>query len=918
MSDLTASSRAFVGRTLELSQLHAALQSAIAESRPKSILIQGDFGVGKTALIEHFLSEIQHHADRQPTPLIGRAKCAMETEGNGLIPFQQLLSALLEESIQHHIIVGNAAELVKETAPAWLDILSLGSANKTLTVEVKTSKSDEADSNDTSNEGSPADRSGGVDIKAKAVHVDGDVVGRDKIVNKINVFQGDRISYTQGQIFVQFANLLRRIAEHQLVVAFVDDLQWADTSSLQLLFHLVRNLEDRAVLIIVAYRPVQAMAVGPNAALFREIQAELVRYGTKEIELRQGIAVAEYVSQRYPQNSLPAELIQRLQVQTEGHALFVNQLFSLWEDTGVIAAVAGPDGSPTWKLMRDSDVSTIAIPPAIGAVLDERISLMEDELREILTCASVEGEDFTAQVVTRLRQLDEIKGFDDLEIIERRYRLVLRQGTQQVAAVILDLYRFAHRFFRERIYQNLSSGKRRILHRQVGEHLEALYNDRRSIAGQLARHFSEANELLKAARYALMAAQFEQLRWAWVEGEAWCEFGLELLNKINAESAEVVQLKLDLMEQSGYGHYKVSTYPRAYARYTEALALAQNLPIAAEHLASIYNMLADIDGYAGRVDEAITQLDRGQQLLVDRSVPFGEMHVELKRCRAYLEDQRGQADLALKLLRETLADADKLPSTSSLMRIKAGIHNMCGIILTKLSRHAEAYGSYQQAIQLARQVHDEEFEATCLLNVADNCLQIGKLEEGQAYIDQGAAIIRRIGDLDKAAYGQYLSGQMYLELGKFTEAISEFSKAIDLSKRLDAVWNMSALFASLATANLAVQNVEAADEQSAAALNYAGTSPYELGEALDVRAQVEAAQSRWDLASQHFNQSIETHQRAGYRQAAAIVQRHHAQALLQRGDRQPAAQLLQTALNTFQELTLQHEVTKTQQLLNAI
>ena len=161
----------------------------------------------------------------------------------------------------------------------------------------------------------------------------------------------------------------------------------------------------------------------------------------------------------------------------------------------------------------------------------------------MLTSASIEGEDFTAQVVARLRQLDEIRAFDDLESLEQRYRLIHSEGQQhEVATVVLDMYRFAHRFFRERIYQKMDDGKRRILHRQVGECLEALYGEGElmSIASQLTQHFKAAGKRAKAARYALLAAEVEQSRYAWAEGEHWCALGLELVNDLrpNRETKE--------------------------------------------------------------------------------------------------------------------------------------------------------------------------------------------------------------------------------------------------------------------------------------------------------------------------------------------------------------------------------------------
>jgi len=264
-------------------------------------------------------------------------------------------------------------------------------------------------------------------------------------------------SFTQENVFVQFSNTLYQMAKRQPVIVFIDDLHWADGSSLNLLFHLSRYLQDCSVFFIFAYRPVEAMEIGSNAPLFRKIRANLISHGTKELELRIGIEVVGYVQQRYPFNTFPIELTEYAQNFTEGHALFVSQMFSLWEDTFVIVPEHNPEGQTVWNVAKNVQEYS-AIPQSLSEVLEERIRLMENNLRDILTCASVEGEDFTAQVIACLKKVEEYKVCECLETLEHRYRLVQEQGEKHIDSKVIEFYRFVHRFFREHIYQKLSQG----------------------------------------------------------------------------------------------------------------------------------------------------------------------------------------------------------------------------------------------------------------------------------------------------------------------------------------------------------------------------------------------------------------------------------------------------------------------------
>ncbi len=186
-----------------------------------------------------------------------------------------------------------------------------------------------------------------------------------------------------------------------------------------------RTLGDYPLLFLGTFRPVEALETGTNAELFREVHGNLIRYGALEIELRQGISVAEYVARRYPPSRFSADLLQHVQTETEGYALFVSQLLSLWEETGVVTSTPTPDGRRVWGLAKDADPRP-KIPASVGKVLEVRLAKLGDELREVLNVASVEGVDFAAQVVARLTELDEMRTIDDLDKLAR---LPARPGT---------------------------------------------------------------------------------------------------------------------------------------------------------------------------------------------------------------------------------------------------------------------------------------------------------------------------------------------------------------------------------------------------------------------------------------------------------------------------------------------------------
>ena len=143
---------------------------------------------------------------------------------------------------------------------------------------------------------------------------------------------------------------------------------------------LNRLFRDRPVLFICTYRPVEAMEMGSDPQLFRDVLAEL-RHKV-EVEVSHGIDVDEYVSQRYARNLFSPELINHVQAITEGHALFVERLFSLWEESGVTSPMPTVDGQVVWDVALHANLSTVA-DLTLSEVLDERLRQMEWGLREV-------------------------------------------------------------------------------------------------------------------------------------------------------------------------------------------------------------------------------------------------------------------------------------------------------------------------------------------------------------------------------------------------------------------------------------------------------------------------------------------------------------------------------------------------------
>ena len=131
--------QSFVGRSPpNCISVQAILNSVLGTRRPQFALVEGEFGAGKTALVEHFLVKVAAEI-----PLIGRAKCAMETERNGLTPFTLLLKNMLKSAEEQKFLPGSMEEFLERVAPAWLDVFAVESREEAFSGVVRPGKSDD-------------------------------------------------------------------------------------------------------------------------------------------------------------------------------------------------------------------------------------------------------------------------------------------------------------------------------------------------------------------------------------------------------------------------------------------------------------------------------------------------------------------------------------------------------------------------------------------------------------------------------------------------------------------------------------------------------------------------------------------------------------------------------------------------------
>ncbi|MDN3021383.1 BTAD domain-containing putative transcriptional regulator [Streptomyces sp. S.PB5] len=282
----------------------------------------------------------------------------------------------------------------------------------------------------------------------------------------------------QFRLFEQVVALVGQASARRPTLLILDDLQWADVTSLQLLQHLAGRL-PRGTAIIGALRD-RAPTVGPD--LSRVLAAASRVPGHRRFRLGPlgPDDVAELI--RHEAGQDPGDAVTRaIHARTSGNPFFVRELSRLLSGSGAIG-----DGDPS---------APAGVPSTVHDVVRDRMTGLDDRARDLLRVAALIGRDVDLRLLSRATGVDVA---DCLHRLEPLHTLgLLEPGPQDPSSL-----RFAHDLVRESVSETATKQQVTQLHLRVADALEQIHADDEDVAERLAYHLWAAGPLAEPVRVA--------------------------------------------------------------------------------------------------------------------------------------------------------------------------------------------------------------------------------------------------------------------------------------------------------------------------------------------------------------------------------------------------------------------------------
>jgi DNA-binding SARP family transcriptional activator len=320
---------------------------------------------------------------------------------------------------------------------------------------------------------------------------------------------------------------LRRLSLTRPIVVVVDDLHWADPSSMDEFEILAAGAQEHRVLVVATYRSVDPTFSDGMTNLLARLST---RASVRRLQLR-GFQADELAQFLRAAGATPTnELVSTIEERTRGNPFFITEILRL---------VPGDSGA------ADARVIERVVPANIKEVILRRVDRLPDATSQALLAASVLGHEFDIGLLSMIADVDEATVLDRLEPAQIAGLLVENRGR-------VGRFRFSHGLVREAMYEDMGVAQRARMHRRAGEALEARHgaSDGPHLL-PMAEHWYHAVPIAqpqKGVEYARRAAMWALGRVADHQAEAELNWALELIATMPADATRAA-LELEVLDQ---------------------------------------------------------------------------------------------------------------------------------------------------------------------------------------------------------------------------------------------------------------------------------------------------------------------------------------------------------------------------------
>ena len=362
----------------------------------------------------------------------------------------------------------------------------------------------------------------------------------------------------QRYLYNAMLDFTRRLSNTVPCVILLDDLHWADESSMNLLEHIAPNISDLPLLYVVTYRDVAA-DMGPP---FRRTLANLGRLrNTSNIALKQ-LTIVDIAAllAKLGKADPPDSLVEIIFAESGGNALFVQSVYQSLAEEGRLF-----DANGDWR--TDISRADVVVPNDIRLIIEQRVGRLDANTRKLLVMAAILGLRFEPDVLEHALECDDDEVLDGIEEAEAANLIFPTSGQGDTR------YEFSHALVRQSLLDMTTPLRRERMHLKAATAMEALFGEEPGRAAALARHLMSAGRRAdagKITRYLMIAGTHSSNALSFDEAILHYDAALDRTPESKHHERAMI------LERRGYAHRALGDWPQSERDWLEALDLMED------------------------------------------------------------------------------------------------------------------------------------------------------------------------------------------------------------------------------------------------------------------------------------------------------------------------------------------------------
>jgi predicted ATPase len=764
--------------------------------------------------------------------------------------------------------------------------------------------------------------------------------------------EGKKLENERLKLADRVLDTLAGLSGKQQIVMILEDMHWADESSLFVLQYLARNIKESKIMILCTARPERSAHLAKALEAMRA-DALLAELPLKKMEKPD---IFSLIDSRYFPNDFPQAFKEQMFGTCAGNPFFIIELLKQMSADGHIKRTAG-----TFTL--ESEAYTV--PTTVEEVVQKRLDALEPDAMALAEYVSCAGRSFDVKMLASFSSIpDSSSTFEKLKaasIVERQ------NGTAS----------FCHALFQDSLYKSISARWKAVHHKAIGEYYETTYAGKQEdVLYELARHFALSGEHQKALSYCVKAGEKAEASYAMEKAAEFYEMALANLGKASGMMHKE-EREFDLKMRLGNAHMLYGSLDKTLTTFEEIVSKCEDGALKA----TVYNKISQVREKKGNYKQALDEAVKGQGFVGKDS----QLHWKLEIQKATILSRTGQYDESIAICRNVLSaikDLDGYESDAGLayntlgmchwykgefphameaygmsQRISekkndlfgiASCHNNIGILLQVQGDLENALGHHQKALAIREKIKSQHGIADSLNNIGLIYYDLARLDEALDIQLKSLKIRQKIGHMAGISLSYSNIGEIYRNKGELATAEDNYKKSLELKQKMGDKWGQAMCLNNLGVVyNERGEHGKAIDvyDKSIKICNEINTKEFliharlgkaeamflegGLDQAMEIAEEAEkisresgikkpvydslalqgrmyARKGQWEKAEEKLTEAVSGFKEMKSETDVAIMQYHSGEMHLARKKKERAEKDLQSALASFRKLGLAH------------